>query len=93
MSSPAFNTSAPTAWSIDQALAVAFLENVPDNVYFKDRESRFIAVSRSQLKVFGLSRVDEIVGRTDFDFFDEAHARQARADEKRILETGEPLLG
>ena len=93
MSSPAFNTSAPTAWSIDQALAVAFLENVPDNVYFKDRESRFIAVSRSQLKVFGLSRVDEIVGRTDFDFFDEAHAPQARADEKRILETGEPLLG
>src|SRR5690606_37697900 len=69
------------------------LEYVPDNIYFKDRESRFIACSRSQLRVFNLSRMEDIIGKTDFDFFDEAHARPALEDEQKVIRTGEPMLG
>ena len=79
--------------SVDHTLVRAFLENVPDVVYFKDRDSRFIAVSRSMLRIFGRQQVEEIVGRTDFDFFDEAHARAAFEDEQRIVRTGEPVVG
>ncbi|HEX2099846.1 MAG TPA: ATP-binding protein [Candidatus Synoicihabitans sp.] len=93
MSSSASLPRSDSPWSIDQALATAFLENVPDNVYFKDRESRFIAVSRSQLKTFSVTSVDQLLGKTDFDFFDEAHARPAYEDEQRIIRTGEPLVG
>ena len=93
MHSVSSSPCADGAWSIDQALAVAFLEHVPDNIYFKDRESRFIAVSRSQLRVFNLTRLDQIIGKTDFDFFDDAHARPAYEDEQRVIRTGEPLLG
>src|SRR5690606_24893620 len=93
MQSQSSSTAPDGAWSIDQALAVAFLENVPDNIYFKDRESRFIASSRSQLRVFNLARMEDIIGKTDFDFFDEAHARPAYEDEQRVIRTGEPIIG
>jgi PAS domain S-box-containing protein len=77
---------------LDRALVTAFLENFPDYVYFKDRRSRFIAVSRSRVRCFGGATARQIVGRTDFDFFSERHARPAYEDEQRIMRTGEPIL-
>jgi PAS domain S-box-containing protein len=74
-------------------LVTAFLANVPDHVYFKDRDSRFVAVSASMVRLFGRSSADEIIGRTDFDFFAESHARPAFEDEQRIIRTGQPILG
>src|SRR5690606_41592920 len=93
MQSQSSSTAPDGAWSIDQALAVAFLEYVPDNIYFKDRESRFIACSRSQLRVFNLSPMEDTIGKTDFDFFDEAHARPAPEAEQQVRRPGQPMLG
>ncbi len=76
---------------LDSTLVRAFLENVPDFVYFKDRESRFIAVSHSQAARHHCSP-EEMVGRSDPDFFTAEHARKSRADEERIMATGETLL-
>ena len=83
---------APDASLLDRTLVTAFLENVPDLVYFKDRESRFIAVSRSKAGRHGLEP-DDLVGKSDADFFSEQHAQWARADEESIINTGEPILG
>ena len=47
----------------------AFLEHVPDGVYFKDRESRFVRISRSLAVRFGLSDPVEAINKTDFDMF------------------------
>jgi PAS domain S-box-containing protein len=80
-------------FSIDRALVSAFLQNVPDHVYFKDRESRFIAASRSQAEVLGCSTQAELVGRTDADFFRPEHAQRALEDEQRIIRTGQPMIG
>ena len=76
----------------EQTLMRALMENVPEHVYFKDEESRFIRISRSQAERFGLDDSAEAVGKTDFDFFTEEHARPAYEDEQEIIETGEPLL-
>jgi PAS domain S-box-containing protein len=78
---------------LDRVLVTAFLENVPDHVYFKDRDSRFIALSASMARLFGQKTVDDLIGKTDFDFFDEAHARPAFEDEQTIIRTGQPILG
>lgn len=78
---------------LDRALVEAFLENVPDAVYFKDLHSRFIAVSASMARIFGFARRTDIVGRTDFDFFTASHARLAYEDEQRIIRTGQPVIG
>lgn len=78
---------------LDRVLVTAFLEHVPDLVYFKDRRSRFIAVSRSLVRYFGGATAAQIIGRTDFDFFSARHARPAYEAEQRIMVTGQPELG
>jgi len=74
-----------------QILLSAFMASTPDHVYFKDRESRFVWVSESLAKSLG-RRVDEVVGRTDADFFDETRARSYREAEVEILRTGAPVV-
>lgn len=80
------------ALEMEQDLMNTLMDNVPDHIYFKDRESRFLRASRSQTDRFGLHDPAESIGKTDFDFFTEDHARPAFEDEQRIIRTGEPLL-
>jgi len=70
----------------------ALMDSVPDYIYFKDRESRFIRISKSHAQSFGLDDPIQAVGKTDFDFFTEEHARPAYEDEQRIIQTGQPIL-
>jgi len=77
---------------LDHVLVTTFLQNVPDTVYFKDRSSRFIAMSDSFVKLLGKKSADEIIGKTDFDFFAPTHAQPAFDDEQGIMRTGEPIL-
>ena len=68
------------------------MENMPDNIYFKDVESRFIMVNKAFCEWTGLDPAT-VVGHSDFDLFAEAHAKQAFEDEQKIIQTGEPLVG
>jgi PAS domain S-box-containing protein len=74
-------------------LLQALLDASPDGIYFKDSESRFIRCSSSMARLFKVDSADELVGKTDFDFFSEEHARQAFEDEQQIMLTGQPILG
>lgn len=69
------------------------MDNNPDHVYFKDIESRFLRISRSLAKHFGLKNPAEAVGKSDFDFFTREHAQQAYQDERTVIETGKPIEG
>lgn len=77
---------------LDRALVVAFLENIPDKVFFKDCKSRFIAASRSLVENFGAKSMADVLGKTDFDFFSREHAQPAFDDEQLIIRTGQPIL-
>jgi phosphoserine phosphatase RsbU/P len=68
------------------------METMTDNIYFKDSQSRFLMVNKAFCDWTGLIP-DQVVGKSDFDLFAEAHARQAFDDEQRIVATGEPLIG
>src|SRR5215210_4347394 len=65
---------------------------LPDHIYFKDRESRFIAVNKAKAARSGLDP-KAMTGKTDFDYFSEEHARAAFEDEQRVIATGEPIVG
>lgn len=69
------------------------MNNMPDAIYFKDRQSRFVKVNQACADKHGWRSVDVVKGHSDFDVFSKAHAEQAFADEQRIIETGEPLFG
>lgn len=77
----------------DRHLLDALLEYSPDHIYFKDRQSRFVRVSRSLAEWMGLADPRDAIGRSDADFFAAEHAQKARKDEDLILRTGEPLVG
>ena len=85
-------SSVEPAAPVDAEIVAALLEQFPDLVYFKDRESRFIAASHSKAGRHGLSP-DELVGKSDSDFFSAEHASLARRDEEAILATGTPVVG
>ena len=64
------------------------MDSLPDNVYFKDRRSRFICVNRSQARFLGLSDPNEAIGKSDFDFFDSESAMARFDTEQEIMDTG-----
>jgi PAS domain S-box-containing protein len=78
----------------ERYLLHSLMDTIPDNIYFKDRESRFIRINKAMRlkKEFAFSDPAETLGKTDFDFFTEEHARQAYEDEREIMRTGQPLI-
>jgi rsbT co-antagonist protein RsbR len=77
----------------ERGLLNSLLNTIPDHIYFKDEKSRFIKVSKSLAEWFNAKSVDGLMGKTDFDFFTEEHARPAFEDEQEIMRTGKPLEG
>ena len=69
-----------------------FLENVPDSIYFKDRESRITHANLAHARLMGFHDPREELGKSDFDFFSEELARLKYEQEQAILRTGKPLL-
>jgi PAS domain S-box-containing protein len=69
------------------------LDSSSDHIYFKDARSRFLKNNLAHARKFKLRSPEEMVGKADFDFFAEAHARAAFDDEQEIIRTGRPLLG
>lgn len=78
---------------LEQELLNAFLEHIPDSVYFKDLDSRFVRISRSLATHCGLSDPEQAVNKTDSDVFSSEHSEQAFADEQEIIRTGQPMIG
>jgi PAS domain S-box-containing protein len=69
------------------------MDNIPDAIYFKDKASQFVMINRSHAKRFNLADPHLAVGKSDADFFSPEHAQQALADEQRVMQTGQPLVG
>jgi PAS domain S-box-containing protein len=77
----------------ERDLLCTLLDNSPDCIYFKDRQSRFVRCSKAFEELFQVSDRSRFIGKTDFDFFTEEHARPAYEDEQEIIRTGKPILG
>ena len=79
------------ALQLERHLFGTLMDNLPDRIYFKDTNSRFLRNNKAHLARFGLKSAEEAQGKSDFDFFTEEHARQAFEDEQRVIQTGQPI--
>jgi PAS domain S-box-containing protein len=77
----------------EKELLRTLMESCPDQIYFKDLESRFIRCSKAVVDRFGVASVDELAGKCDFDFFGNGHAATALQEEQNIIRTGRPIVG
>ncbi|KPK96397.1 hypothetical protein AMJ80_00230 [bacterium SM23_31] len=76
----------------EQSMFKALLDTIPDHIYFKDRKSRFIILSKALIEWFGANAIEDVKGKTDFDIFSGEHANQAYEDEQNIIKTGIPII-
>jgi len=76
----------------ERNLLRTLIDNLPDLIYVKDTESRFIAGNIAMARLIGRENPEELLGKTDFDLFPEELAARYRADEEAIIRSGQPLL-
>ena len=77
----------------EKSLMDALLGNIPDAIYFKDRDSKFLKVSNSLARKFGITDPVKLEGLSDFDVHDKEHAAQAFDDEQKIIKSRTPVIG
>jgi sigma-B regulation protein RsbU (phosphoserine phosphatase) len=85
--------SLPSGVALDSSILRVLMDTIPDNIYFKDLNSRFVRNNVAHAKSLGADSPEECVGKTDHDFFAAEHAECALTDERRIIETGVPMIG
>lgn len=76
----------------ERNLLRTLIDNLPDFVYVKDTQSRFVITNRTLANFLGLPSPDVFIGKTDFDFFPPEYARSFFEDERVVLRTGQPQI-
>ena len=69
------------------------INSLPDYIFIKDAQCRFVTTNTAHMRVLGAESLDEVVGKTDLEFFSEDLARQYLEDEHAVIKSGEPLRG
>jgi PAS domain S-box-containing protein len=67
------------------------IDVIPDMIFIKDRESRFVMGNKKVASIIGV-KSDELVGKTDFDFYTNDLATHFYEDEQTIMQSGEPKI-
>ncbi|RPI28514.1 MAG: PAS domain S-box protein [Acidobacteria bacterium] len=75
----------------EHGLLTTLMNHLPDAVYVKDRDSRFLYANPVLARLMEAGGPDDLVGKTDFDFWPAVLASQYRADETELMRTGKPL--
>lgn len=76
----------------ERDLLQGLMDNTPDFIYFKDRESKFVRVNRAKAKKVGATDPAQLAGQTDFDHYPKDEAQRRYDDEQRIIAIGQPMI-
>lgn len=71
----------------------SMINHLPDcHVFLKDCQSRFVITNQYLLQLLGKKTIEDVIGRTDFDFFPKELAEQYYKDEQEVIRSGKPVL-
>ena len=72
---------------LEQVLAVA-----PNHIFWKDKELRFLGGNNNFVTALGLESIDDLVGKSDYDFFPADEADSSRAVDAEVMQSGQSIL-
>ena len=75
----------------ERSLLRSLLDNLPDYVFVKDRDCRFVTANRAHLNLLDARHVDDVAGKTDLDLFPGDLAERYYADDREIIRSGKTL--
>ncbi|HYX08038.1 MAG TPA: PAS domain-containing sensor histidine kinase [Bacteroidales bacterium] len=76
----------------ERNLLRTLINNIPDFIYIKDSDSRFIMGNKRIAEVMGADSPEDLSGKTDMDYYPYDLAKKFYEDEQRIMKTGIPLI-
>jgi PAS domain S-box-containing protein len=79
------------AFATERNMLRTVIDNLPDRIYVKDSQCRFLLNNKAHMQALGVSAQKDTLGKTDFDFRPEELALQYHADDKKVIQTGAPL--
>jgi PAS domain S-box-containing protein len=77
----------------ERDLLRALMDNIPDLIYFKDDDGRFVRVNAALARAVGARDAEAVVGRTDRDFFSAELTAETMAEERELLRSGRAVAG
>ena len=77
----------------ERNLLRALIDGMPDYIYIKDTEGRFLLTNVAHVRALGARTLEEVVGKTDFDFFPQELAARYYANDQRVVQSGRPVIG
>jgi len=83
----ALNSEMQHQLTFEKYLFDTLLNNIPARINFKDKDRKYIRASKSFLERFGKKSNEEIIGKTDVDFFGPEFAKKTMADELEIMQS------
>ena len=81
-----------TTLNYERNLLRTLIDTISANVYIKDAQSRFVDANLETARKLGAKSPNDLIGKTDFDFFSADLAEQYVAVEQAILQTGQAKL-
>src|SRR4051812_41233035 len=76
----------------ERNLLRSVIDNLIDAIYVKDKEGRYLLGNVAHASQLGLDSPEEVVGRRSTDLFTEETASSFRADDEKVMRTGEPIV-
>ncbi len=76
----------------NERLMTTLVDNLPLNVFIKDKDSRKVLVNKAECEYLNKSP-DELIGKTDFDLYDRNAAQISRDEDLEVMRTQKPILG
>ncbi|MGB5821208.1 MAG: PAS domain S-box protein [Saonia sp.] len=77
----------------ERKLLRTLIDNLPLNVFIKDRDSKKVLANKSEIEFCNARDESEIIGKTDFDFYDKETAKKSREEDIMVMDSFKPILG
>jgi len=76
----------------ERDLLRTLMDHLPDFIFSKDTEGHFVTANAELARALKVGSPQELVGKTDFDFFPKELAERYREDDFEVMRSGEPMI-